>query len=178
MSAPRTAFDYQKCERDSRSCFNPVDSFAVERLATSISKYGYIADFPVVVAQHEVTGQWLVLDGWHRVLACRKTKTEPTFVEFRNLACQDPAVFHLTAHHYRKDILKMSQALSLLYLLDLDEHTRTDTETKKILREVNLSDAVIHKALHLKSRVSNRLIAQHLANPRVTTIGVLEDAAL
>ncbi|MXX95301.1 MAG: hypothetical protein F4039_03085 [Gammaproteobacteria bacterium] len=58
---------------------NPTDESAIHRLRTSMKRFGYLEEFPIVVTEND-DSNYEVVDGWHRLRACRDLGIEPTHV--------------------------------------------------------------------------------------------------
>ena len=104
-------FNYMKCSRSAASAFNPVDKEALERVRHSIATQGYLKEFPVVVEFAPKLGHYVVIDGWHRVLACRELKIDPSWITLPEGSTAEQ--YSATANLYRRQIGQTKLAFAI-----------------------------------------------------------------
>ena len=146
-------------DRHSASAFNPVDREAVERIKHSIASQGYWQQFPVIVSYSDKDERWYVIDGWHRILACRELKIEPTTEKLNGDV--DPSQYSATANLYRRQISHTKLAFAIF--------------KQPKYSHLNISDRVkLLQNLGFKLNTANNIVKLHQHVPPRLRTGFLE----
>ena len=114
--------------RHSTSAFIPQDDKAIMSLTESMSRLGFLPQFPIILATDERTDKDAIIDGWHRYQAAKASGVMPEFKNVRDLGLTEEAAiraYAVAANVSRRQMNSKKAILALLRsgLKGLDEAT-------------------------------------------------------